>query len=75
MLTPEIAKLVQLFYPLGNTPGVSLTQDLPLHKKADLLLLGCGDMRHILFTAHGEQEAPSPFQNVDPRNCQVDAVR
>ncbi|KAK0716181.1 hypothetical protein B0H67DRAFT_684217 [Lasiosphaeris hirsuta] len=40
------------FYPVGNTPAVSLTQGLPHEKRADLLLLGCGDIRHILFTAH-----------------------
>src|SRR5205823_4199143 len=29
-----------------------LTQDLPPEQKADILLLGCGDARNILFTTH-----------------------
>ncbi|KAI0178446.1 hypothetical protein BJ166DRAFT_51283 [Pestalotiopsis sp. NC0098] len=42
----------EYLYPIGNTPAVSLTEDLPPHDRADILLLGCGDIRHILFTAH-----------------------
>ncbi|KAI9737780.1 MAG: hypothetical protein M1834_009148 [Cirrosporium novae-zelandiae] len=52
MLTPVVLNLVSFFYPLGNTPAVCLTQDLPQDQKADILLLGCGDARHILFTAY-----------------------
>ena len=42
------------FYPIGNTPAVCLTQCLPLEKQANILLLGCGDVRNILFTAHSD---------------------
>ncbi|KAH6632446.1 hypothetical protein F5144DRAFT_650490 [Chaetomium tenue] len=52
MLTPAHAKLWFDFYPMGNTPAVCLTQGLPPEKKADMLLLGCGDPRSILFTTH-----------------------
>jgi hypothetical protein len=52
MLTPGYASLFVYFYPIGNTPAVCLTQGLPPGKKADILLLGCGDVRHILFTLH-----------------------
>ncbi|KAL0950292.1 hypothetical protein HGRIS_010271 [Hohenbuehelia grisea] len=38
------------FYPIGNTPPVSLTQHLPQEEPADILLLGCGDPRNILYT-------------------------
>ncbi|KAJ5591619.1 uncharacterized protein N7459_001988 [Penicillium hispanicum] len=55
MLCPGIANLVQSFYPVGNTPAVSLTQHLPAGEKADILLLGCGDLRHVLFTIHSER--------------------
>ncbi|KAK3304728.1 uncharacterized protein B0T15DRAFT_251800 [Chaetomium strumarium] len=54
MLTPAIANLLAHFYPIGNTPAVCLTQNLPPEKQADILLLGCGDVRSILFTAHSD---------------------
>jgi hypothetical protein len=73
MLAPQIANLVQFFYPVGNTPAVSLTQDLPTTKKADLLLLGCGDVRHILFTIHNEQESRDR-RPLDATCCDVDAA-
>ncbi|KAJ9487385.1 hypothetical protein VN97_g5937 [Penicillium thymicola] len=73
MLAPEIANLVQFFYPIGNTPAVSLTQDLPPKKKADLLLLGCGDVRHILFTVHTEQQGRDP-RPLDVTCCDVDTA-
>ncbi|KAF1967994.1 hypothetical protein BU23DRAFT_602460 [Bimuria novae-zelandiae CBS 107.79] len=40
------------FYPVGNTPPVCLTQNLPPDRDAAVLLLGCGDIRNILFTAY-----------------------
>ncbi|KAK4141757.1 uncharacterized protein C8A04DRAFT_30601 [Dichotomopilus funicola] len=51
MLTPGYANRWFHFYPVGNTPAVCLTQGLPPGLKADMLLLGCGDVRNILFTA------------------------
>jgi len=44
------------FYPVGNTPAVCLTQALPPDQDADLLLLGCGDIRNILFTSYSGAE-------------------
>ncbi|KAG1731075.1 uncharacterized protein EDB91DRAFT_1330420 [Suillus paluster] len=41
-----------LFYAIGNTSAVCLTQDLCPTKKADMLLLGCGDPRHVLYTVY-----------------------
>jgi len=52
MLTPGYANLWFHHYPIGNTPAVCLTQGLPPESKADILLLGCGDVRNILFTVH-----------------------
>ncbi|KAK4041637.1 hypothetical protein C8A01DRAFT_34362 [Parachaetomium inaequale] len=52
MLTPGYAILLMEFYPIGNMPAMCLTQGLPPEKKADILLLGCGDVQNILFTAH-----------------------
>ncbi|KAH8888508.1 hypothetical protein GQ53DRAFT_653959 [Thozetella sp. PMI_491] len=36
---------------LGNTPAVDVTRHLPQGLDSDILLLGCDDVRHILFTA------------------------
>lgn len=43
-----------MFYPMGNTSAISLTQDLSPEQDADVLLLGCGDPRNILFTAYSD---------------------
>ncbi|EUC54478.1 MYND finger protein, partial [Rhizoctonia solani AG-3 Rhs1AP] len=45
----------QFFYPIGNTAAFSLTQDLsPEQSTADILLLGCGDPRNILYTLYSD---------------------
>lgn len=56
MLTPQFANILTYFYAIGNTPAVCLTQGLPKETEADILLLGCGDVRNILFTAHVDGE-------------------
>jgi hypothetical protein len=56
MLTPTAINIVYFFYPIGNTPAVCLTQDLPCEQRADILLLGCGDVRNILFTTYSDSE-------------------
>nr|XP_018905174.1 PREDICTED: uncharacterized protein LOC109035832 isoform X3 [Bemisia tabaci] len=50
MITNTAFETYVCYYPLGNTPPVSLAQDLPPEQDADILLLGCGDARNILFT-------------------------
>ena len=57
MLHPTFVNLVSFFYPVGNTPAVCLTQDLPRDRKANVLLLGCGDVRNILFTGYSDSES------------------
>jgi hypothetical protein len=54
MLTPEFANILTHFYPVGNTPAICLTQGLPPESQATVLLLGCGDVRNALFTAHAD---------------------
>jgi Domain of unknown function (DUF4470) len=44
------ASPLRSFAPLRNEPPASFTQDLLPGKHADVLLLGCGDPRNILFT-------------------------
>ncbi|KAG8730801.1 hypothetical protein FRC10_002349 [Ceratobasidium sp. 414] len=37
-------------HPIGDTAPICLTQDLSPEQSVDILLLGCGDPRNILFT-------------------------
>ena len=55
MLRNNVAATLVYFYPIGNTPAVCLTQNLPPEQNADILLLGCGDVRNILFTVYAQQ--------------------
>ncbi|KAJ7477944.1 hypothetical protein B0H11DRAFT_2158169 [Mycena galericulata] len=50
-----------LFYAIGNTSAVSLARDVPPEKDINLLLLGCGDPRNVLFTLFCE---PGTSRNV-----------
>lgn len=52
MLTPGIVNIVFFFYLIGNTPAVCLLQDLPCEQEAYILLVGCRDVRNILFTTY-----------------------
>ena len=44
------------FYPIGNTSAVVLTDTLAPEEPANLLLLGCGDPRNILFTIYNQAD-------------------
>ena len=44
------------FYPIGNTSAVVLTDTLAPEEPANLLLLGCGDPRNILFTVYNQAD-------------------
>ncbi|RMZ85232.1 hypothetical protein DV738_g441, partial [Chaetothyriales sp. CBS 135597] len=55
MLHNTAAATYSYFYPIGNTPPVCLTRFLPPEQDADILLLGCGDARNILFTLSQQQ--------------------
>ena len=44
------------FYPIGNTSAVVLTDTLTPEEPANLLLLGCGDPRNILFTVYNQTD-------------------
>ncbi|KAJ3761284.1 hypothetical protein EV360DRAFT_80398 [Lentinula raphanica] len=41
-------------YGIGNTPTICLTRDLSPETPANILLLGCGDPRNILFSVYNE---------------------
>ncbi len=42
------------FYAIGNTPAVCLTSELPPEQAADILLLGCGDVRNVMYTVYAD---------------------
>ena len=44
------------FYPIGNTSAVVLTDTLAPEEPANLLLLGCGDPRNVLFTIYNQTD-------------------
>lgn len=55
MYAPVVVEIITYFYPIGNTPAIHLTRNLSIEEPADVLLLGCGDIRNILFTAYTDQ--------------------
>ena len=67
MIRNTVVNTISYFYPLGNTPAVSLTQDLPHGKDADILLLGCGDARNVLFTCFAD-----PNRKLDITCCDIE---
>ena len=55
MLTPTIGVKTAFFYAFGNTPATSLTRCVPQGQDVDILSLGCGDLRNILYTTYIEK--------------------
>jgi hypothetical protein len=56
MFSPVYLDILTFFYPIGNTPATCLTRNLALEDRGDILLLGCGDVRNILFTLYSERK-------------------
>lgn len=56
MATPLYWPGKYFFYPIGNTSAVYLTRDIAPEEPANILLLGCGDPRSILYTIYGEPD-------------------
>lgn len=57
MAYPLVRPGKYFFYPIGNTSAVCLTKDIALEEPANLLLLGCGDPRNILYTIFCEPQS------------------
>lgn len=56
MLHVALPLPTRYFSPIGSTPAVSLIAHQPPAKEtADILLLGCGDIRNILYTVFCNQ--------------------
>ncbi|KDN42595.1 hypothetical protein RSAG8_06738, partial [Rhizoctonia solani AG-8 WAC10335] len=60
------------FYPIGNTAATSLTHDLPPEQPADILLLGCGDPRNILFTLYSDLTVGDVPRKMDVTCCDIE---
>ena len=54
MLNPTFANRLSWLYAVGNTPATSLTRNVPIGSDVDVLSLGCGDVRNILYTSYTE---------------------
>jgi Domain of unknown function (DUF4470) len=66
MSIPLIYRGVHFFYPIGNTSAFCLTKDVAPEVPANILLLGCGDTRHILYTIFSEnRSSKSPLPPLD----------
>lgn len=71
MFTPCTHPTIRPFYAIGNSPAVNLTESLPQGVDADVLLLGCGDARHILFTSYAELGLPER-RKLDVTCCDIE---
>ncbi|KAF8341942.1 hypothetical protein F5887DRAFT_364133 [Amanita rubescens] len=58
------------FFAMGNTPAVCLTSELPPDQSADILLLGCDNVKSILYTVYADLGAPS--RPLDFTCCDID---
>ncbi|KAG1742546.1 hypothetical protein EDB19DRAFT_621200 [Suillus lakei] len=74
MAHPAIWRGKQFFYPIGNTSAVCLTQDLCPSEKADVLLLGCGDPRHILYTVYTNSAGSQGSRKLDFTCCDIESA-
>ncbi|KIJ65882.1 hypothetical protein HYDPIDRAFT_87876 [Hydnomerulius pinastri MD-312] len=63
------------FYPIGNTSAVCLTENLPPEQKAEILLLACGDPRHILYTVYTNESGSTTVpQKLDITCCDIEVA-
>ncbi|KAF2839031.1 hypothetical protein M501DRAFT_756096 [Patellaria atrata CBS 101060] len=57
MLTATYVSVREFFYPFGNIPATNLLRDTAIDDtgaEIELLLLGCGDPRNILFSLYSQ---------------------
>ncbi|KAG8686978.1 hypothetical protein FRC09_013811, partial [Ceratobasidium sp. 395] len=57
---------------MGISPAFSLTQDLSPEQCADILMLGCGDPRNILYTLSTDVTAPPAPRKLDITCCDLE---
>ncbi|KAG1742518.1 hypothetical protein EDB19DRAFT_1827716 [Suillus lakei] len=74
MAHPVLWRGKLFFYPIGNTSAICLTQDLCPTEKADVLLLGCGDPRHILYTVYTNSAGSQGSRKLDFTCCDIESA-
>ncbi|KAG2347543.1 hypothetical protein BDR05DRAFT_958286 [Suillus weaverae] len=74
MAHPVLWRGKTFFYPIGNTSAVCLTQDLCPTEIADVLLLGCGDPRHILYTVYTNSTGLQASRKLDFTCCDLESA-
>ncbi|KAG1733655.1 uncharacterized protein EDB91DRAFT_1338085 [Suillus paluster] len=74
MAHPVLWRGKVFFYPIGNTSAVCLTQDLCPTEYADMLLLGCGDPRHILYTVYTNSAGLQGSRKLDFTCCDIESA-
>ncbi|KAJ4291359.1 hypothetical protein N0V88_006368 [Collariella sp. IMI 366227] len=70
MHTPLLFRPGTPFHAGSFAPAVNLVEDLPQGINANVLLLSCGDVRNILYTAYAERGFPPRL--LDYTACDVD---
>ncbi|KIJ65876.1 hypothetical protein HYDPIDRAFT_151538 [Hydnomerulius pinastri MD-312] len=64
-----------IFYSIGNTSAVCLTENLPPEQKAEILLLARGDPRNILYTVYtNESDSTTDPQKLDITCCDIEVA-
>lgn len=58
----------RFYYPIGDTPAACYTEDLPPEKGANVLLLGCGECRSVLYTVYSDLQLDS---GVFKKSCKI----
>lgn len=71
MAHPLVWPKKHFFYPIGNTPPICLTQELSPEESAEILLLGCGDPRSIMFTVWNDLSPSMFFSDLLPYSTDV----
>lgn len=67
---PSLTSHCHLAGLFDDTPVTSLTRELPQGEDADILVLGRGDVRNILYTAYHERGLPP--RKLDITSCHED---
>src|SRR6218665_21528 len=62
---PLIASEYRIYYAYGNTRMLDFLRDFKVSREMDILILGLGDVRHVMATVAGlSQRPPSSFGEV-----------
>ncbi|PFH50429.1 hypothetical protein AMATHDRAFT_3994 [Amanita thiersii Skay4041] len=60
------------FQAMGDSPAVCLTDGQPPEQSADILLLGCGDVRNVLYTIYADLGTFEATKKFDFTCCDIE---